>query len=86
MFYPEHDCMIQCLLQREMVHEKGFIKPTFLTPLAATFTEAETCQLCWATGTPPTVEARDRVTRGALCFWCDACHSCARTRPATGVS
>jgi len=26
MFYPEHGCMLQCLVQREMMHEKGFIK------------------------------------------------------------
>jgi hypothetical protein len=25
MFYPEHGCMMQCLVQREMMHEKGFI-------------------------------------------------------------
>ena len=25
MFYPEHDCRIQCLVQREMTHEKVFI-------------------------------------------------------------
>ena len=25
MFNPEHGCMIQCLVQCEMMHEKGFI-------------------------------------------------------------
>ena len=33
MLYPEHDCMLQCLVQREMVHEKG----VYLKPLAKTF-------------------------------------------------
>ena len=28
-FYPEHDCMIRCLVQREMMHKKGFIKNPF---------------------------------------------------------
>ena len=45
--------MIQCFAQREMMHEKGFIKNPFLRPLGATVTEAETCQLCWTTGTSP---------------------------------
>ena len=59
--------MIRCLVQREMMHEKG------LRPLAATVIEAEANQLCWTTGTSPlfpygecasNVGARDRVTRG----------------------
>ena len=45
--------MIQCLVQREMMHEKGFIKNPFLRPLAATVIEAEANQLCWTTGTSP---------------------------------
>ena len=65
--------MIRCLVQREMMHEKGFIKNPFLKPLAATVIEAEANQLCWTTGTSPswrvcecasTVADRDRVTRG----------------------
>ena len=33
--------MMQRLVQREMMHEKGFIENHFLKPLAATVTEAE---------------------------------------------
>ena len=33
--------MIQHLVQREMMHEKGFIKNLGLRPLVATVTEAE---------------------------------------------
>ena len=33
--------MIRCLVQREMMHEKGFIYNPFLRPLAATVIEAE---------------------------------------------
>ena len=33
--------MIQRLVQREMMHEKGFIKNLGLKPVAATVTEAE---------------------------------------------
>ena len=45
--------MIRCLVQREMMHEKGFIKNPFLKPLAATVIEAEANQLCWTTGHLP---------------------------------
>ena len=32
MLYPEHDCMLQCLVQREMMHEKGvYLKPLVKT-------------------------------------------------------
>ena len=62
--------MIRCLVQREMMHEKGFIKNPFLRPLAATVIETEANQYMldyW--GHLPhgecasTVEDRDRVTR-----------------------
>ena len=33
--------MIQRLVQREMMHERGFIKNLVLRPLAATVTEAD---------------------------------------------
>ena len=45
--------MTLCLVLREMMHEKGFIKNPFLRPLAATVIEAEAYQLCWTTGTSP---------------------------------
>ena len=53
MFYPEHGSMMQCLVQFEIMHEKGLIKNTFLRPLAANIPDAEPCQLCWTTGTSP---------------------------------
>ena len=36
--------MIRCLVQREMMHEKGFIKKPFSRPLAATVIETEANQ------------------------------------------
>ena len=62
--------MIRCLVQREMMHEKGFIKNPFLRPLAATVIETEAYQYAGLQGHLPhgkcasNVGARDRVTRG----------------------
>ena len=66
-FYPEHDCMIHCLVQRELMHEKGLIKKPFLRPLAATVIQAETCQSCWTTGTSPSWR---------VCLYCDISRQC----------
>ena len=63
--------MIRCLVQREMMHEKGFIYNPFLRPLAATVIEAEAYKnYAGLQGHLPhgkcasNVGARARVTRG----------------------